>query len=68
MRSSGRTPSTGWSTRGADRLLDLFAEYRVPLLILSAVLVGGSMLMDRKRGRGELEAIMMGLEEELGED
>ncbi len=50
-----------------DYVLDLFAEYRVPLLILSAVAVIGSMAMDRKRGRGELEAIRE-LEEELGDD
>jgi membrane protein DedA with SNARE-associated domain len=40
-----------------DRLLDLFAEYRVPLLVLSVVLVVGSMAMDRRKGRGELEAV-----------
>lgn len=40
-----------------DRVLDFFAEYRIPLLILSVVAVGASMLMDRKRGTGEIEAI-----------
>jgi membrane protein DedA with SNARE-associated domain len=50
-----------------ERLLDLFAEYRVPLLILSAVIVVGSMAMDRRQGRGELEAVR-DLEDELGRD
>lgn len=40
-----------------DRLLDFFAEYRIPLFILSVVAVGASMLMDRRQGRSELEAI-----------
>lgn len=40
-----------------DRLLDLFAEYRVPLLVLSAVLVVGSMAMDRRKGAGELQSV-----------
>lgn len=48
-----------------ERLLDFFAEYRIPLLILSVVLVAASMLMDRRRGRGDLEAIK-DLDEELG--
>ncbi|CAN5183403.1 hypothetical protein BH23ACT9_BH23ACT9_29580 [soil metagenome] len=48
-----------------EHILAFFADYRVPLLILSVVAVGGSMLMDRKRGRGELETIK-DLEEELG--
>jgi membrane protein DedA with SNARE-associated domain len=48
-----------------EQLLDLFAEYRIPLLILSVVLVGASMLMDRRRGRGDLAAVK-DLEQELG--
>lgn len=50
-----------------ESLLASFAEYRVPLLVLSAVLVGGSMLMDRRRGRGELEAVKA-LEDEFSGD
>ncbi len=40
-----------------ERLLDVFAEYRVPLLILSAVLVLGSIISDRRKGGGELAAV-----------
>ena len=50
-----------------DSLLDIFAEYRVPLLVLSAVLVIGSMVRDRRAGRGELDAVRE-MDEELGGD
>ena len=50
-----------------EYVLDFFAEYRLPLLIVSAVAVIGSMAMDRKKGRGDLEAIR-DLDEELDRD
>jgi membrane protein DedA with SNARE-associated domain len=50
-----------------DSVLDIFAEYRVPLLIASVVLVVVSFLADRRRGGGDLEVIRE-LEHELEED
>jgi membrane protein DedA with SNARE-associated domain len=50
-----------------ERVLDFFAEYRIPLLIVSIVAVGGSFLLDRKRGGGDLEVVEQ-LEDEAGRD
>lgn len=47
-----------------ERILDFFAEYRIPLLIASIVLVGGSFLLDRRRGGSELDVVEQ-LDEEL---
>lgn len=49
------------------RVLDFFAEYRVPLLILSIVAVGGSFVLDRRKGGGELDVVEQ-LEDEAGRD
>jgi membrane protein DedA with SNARE-associated domain len=55
-----------------ERLLGFFAEYRVPLLVLSAVLVLGSVAMDRKQGKDDLTAVreldqeLEALDEEAG--
>ena len=49
------------------RVLDFFAEYRVPLLILSIVAVGGSFLLDRRKGGGDLDVVEQ-LEDEAGRD
>lgn len=40
-----------------DGLLDLFARYRWPLLAISAIVVVGSYLADRRRGTDELGAV-----------
>ena len=40
-----------------ERVLDFFAEYRIPLLIVSVVAVGGSFLLDRRRGGGDLDVV-----------
>ena len=40
-----------------EGVLDFFKEYRIPLLIASAVLVGLSIALDRRKGEGELESI-----------
>jgi membrane protein DedA with SNARE-associated domain len=50
-----------------DTVLDFFKEYRIPLLIASAVLVTLSVLSDRRKGGGDIE-IIHELEEELEED
>jgi membrane protein DedA with SNARE-associated domain len=50
-----------------ERVLDFFAEYRWPLLVASIVLVGGSFLLDRKRGGSDLDVVEQ-LEEEAERD
>jgi membrane protein DedA with SNARE-associated domain len=40
-----------------DDLLGFFQDYRVPLLILSVSLVAVSLLLDRRKGGGEVEAL-----------
>ena len=47
-----------------EGVLDFFKEYRLPLLGLSIVLVTTSVLLDRRKGGGEIEAIKE-LEDEL---
>ena len=47
-------------------VLDFFKEYRLPLLGLSIVLVALSLFLDRRKGRGEIDAIKE-LEDELDE-
>jgi membrane protein DedA with SNARE-associated domain len=49
-----------------EGVLDFFKEYRLPLLALSGVLVVTSVLLDRRKGGGEIEAIK-DLEDELDE-
>jgi membrane protein DedA with SNARE-associated domain len=49
-----------------DSVLDFFEEYRLPLLALSIVLVVLSVVLDRRRGGGEL-GVVRELEEELDE-
>ena len=49
-----------------DGVLDFFKAYRLPLLGLSAVLVAASLLLDRRKGGGDIEAIK-DLEDELDE-
>ncbi|HEX4866281.1 MAG TPA: hypothetical protein VFV32_01520 [Acidimicrobiales bacterium] len=41
-----------------DDLLGFLADYRVPLLILSVVLVGATTLFEMRRGEGEIEAVL----------
>lgn len=48
-----------------DWLLDLIREYRIPLTILSIGVVVVTVAMDRRSGKGEIEALTH-LEEELG--
>jgi membrane protein DedA with SNARE-associated domain len=50
-----------------DGVLDFFKEYRLPLLVISIVLVTVSLAIDRRKGGGELDAIRE-LEEELEEE
>jgi len=50
-----------------DELLEFLAEYRVPLLILSVVLVGATALFELRRGDSEIEAVLH-LDEELDAD
>lgn len=40
-----------------DAVLDFFEEYRLPLLIVSVVLVAASVLNDRRKGTDELHAV-----------
>ena len=40
-----------------ERVLDFFAEYRIPLLIASIVLVGGSFLLDKRKGGSDLDVV-----------
>lgn len=48
-----------------DAVLDFIREYRLPLTALSITLVVVTVLMDRRSGKGELEAIL-DIEDELG--
>ncbi len=41
-----------------DDLLGFLADYRIPLLILSVVLVAATSLFEVRRGEGELEAVL----------
>ena len=41
-----------------DDLLGFLAEYRIPLLVLSVVLVAATSLVEVRRGEGELEAVL----------
>jgi membrane protein DedA with SNARE-associated domain len=50
-----------------ETVLDFFASYRIPLLIASLVLVGLTVLLDQKKGGGEIAALLE-LEEELEEE
>jgi membrane protein DedA with SNARE-associated domain len=50
-----------------ESLLGVFAEYRGPLLVLSAVLVIGLTVRDRRAGRGELDVVRE-MDEELSGD
>ena len=49
-----------------DSVLGFFADYRMPLLIVSVALVGIVVLVDRRRGTSEIGALLE-LEEELDE-
>lgn len=40
-----------------DSVLQFFADYRLPLFVLSIVAVGGSYLLDRRKGGGDLDTI-----------
>lgn len=51
-----------------ESILDFFAEYRIPLLVLSVVAVGGSFLLDRKRGGSELDVVEQLEHEREGHD
>ena len=53
-------------SRPIDAILGFFADYRIPLLILSVGLVGLIVLVDRRRGTSEIGALLE-LEEELDE-
>ena len=53
-------------SRPIDAILGFFADYRIPLLILSVGLVGVIVLVDRRRGTSEIGALLE-LEEELDE-
>lgn len=50
-----------------ERILEFFADYRLPLLVVSIIVVGASFLLDRKRGGGDLDVVEQ-LEEELDAD
>jgi membrane protein DedA with SNARE-associated domain len=50
-----------------DSVLKYFADHRLPLFILSVVLVGGIVLLDRRRGTSEIGALLE-LEEEIEEE
>lgn len=50
-----------------DSVLDFFAEYRWQLFIASLALVGATLLLDRRKGGTELDALL-GLEHELADD
>lgn len=50
-----------------DSVLDVFARYRVPLLVASVTLVAVSFLLDRRRGGGDL-GVIRELEQELEHD
>lgn len=41
-----------------DDVLGFLAEYRIPLLVLSVVLVAATSLFEVRRGEGELEAVL----------
>ena len=45
-------------------LLDFLRDYRIPLLVLSVVIVAASTLWEMRRGEGELEAVLH-LDDEL---
>jgi len=51
--------------RPIEVVLDFIREYRLPLTALSISLVVITVVMDRRSGKGELEAIL-DIEEELG--
>jgi membrane protein DedA with SNARE-associated domain len=40
-----------------DDVLGFFQDYRIPLLIVSVALVAASLLLDRRKGGGEVEAL-----------
>ena len=48
-----------------DAVLDFIREYRLPLTALSLTLVVVTVVLDRRAGKGELEAIL-DIEDELG--
>lgn len=50
-----------------EDVLDFLAEYRIPLLILSIVLVAATSLFEMRRGGGEIEAVLH-LEDDLEDD
>lgn len=50
-----------------DALLGFLADYRIPLLILSVVIVAGSSLWELRKGDSELEAVL-NLDDELATD
>jgi membrane protein DedA with SNARE-associated domain len=51
--------------RPIDAVLDFIRDYRLPLLILSVVLVGFSIWNERRQGGGEIDALTH-IDEELG--
>lgn len=50
-----------------DDLLGFLSDYRIPLLVLSVVIVGATSLWELRKGDGELEAVLH-LEEDLEPD
>jgi membrane protein DedA with SNARE-associated domain len=50
-----------------DDLLGFLADYRIPLLVLSVVIVAGSSLWELRKGDGELEAVLH-LDDDLATD
>lgn len=50
-----------------DDVLGFLADYRIPLLILSVVLVAATSLTEVRRGEGELEAVLH-LDDDLAPD
>ncbi|MET0727203.1 MAG: hypothetical protein ABWZ76_02765 [Acidimicrobiales bacterium] len=51
-----------------DDLLGFLGDYRIPLLILSVVLVAASSLMELRKGDGELDAVLHLDEDLLGDE
>ncbi len=50
-----------------ESVLDFFARYRLPLLLVSLALVGLTVFLDRRKGGGEIAALLE-LEDEAADD